>query len=239
MYGIRIGTTRHESIVISVGVHPTEPTPAPITTEPQPSPSAETSMTICERLLADAQRFVEENPYSSENYVIPTCTEVGTFAPRQCKAYDSSCWCVDQDTGEEIIGTRTDPGQGYVLDCSGTAIDSHRSRSPSLPCRSMFTDIQSPDDDRTPCQIARAAAEAARTGTGSDVHSMYMPRCMESGAFEPVQQLPDGSFMCVNFDGEEVSRSRNKPQCMRCVYLESKVTLLKSGVTAWISTNYK
>lgn len=174
----------------TVGVRPTEPTPGPVTQPPEPS--EETSLTICERLLADANKFIEENPFSSENYFIPTCTDIGRFAPRQCQAYDSVCWCVDQDTGEQIPDTRTEPGEGYQLDCSN--IDSI--------------------DHRTPCQIARANAEDGRTEIGSDFSSMYMPRCMESGAFEPVQQLPDGSFMCVDFNGEEVSRSNEEPQCL-------------------------
>lgn len=105
-------------LLFLVGVHPTEPTPPSPATQP-PEPSEETSLTICQRLLADARKFIEENPFSSDSYFIPTCTDIGKFAPRQCQAFDDVCWCVDQDTGEEISDTRTEPGEGYELDCSG------------------------------------------------------------------------------------------------------------------------
>lgn len=52
-----------------------------------------------------------------------------------------------------------------------------------------------------------------------------MPRCMESGAFEPVQQLPDGTFMCVDFNGEEVSRSNDQPECKEIMKINQKLRL--------------
>nr|XP_039259166.1 nidogen-like [Styela clava] len=201
-----------------VGVRPVEPsiipdtpvpdTPVPDTPEPTPSETpvekpeepeipevvvTPATQTVCERQLQQVQQFQRENPGIVDEIFFPTCTDVGTFAPRQCLTYNSICWCVDEDTGEEIHGTRTEPLVGYQLDCS---------------------DVRAPPPAQTPCQEDRSNAETDRIVAGSEANSIFMPRCMESGAYEPVQQLPDGSFMCVDFDGEEISRSTEMPNCL-------------------------
>lgn len=109
---------------LPVGVHPTVSTspPTPAVTR-SPRPSEETTLTICERLLQDATKLLlGENEYRSDIFV-PTCTDIGRFAPRQCQSVDYVlCWCVDQDTGEEILDTRSEPGEGYSLDCSSNRL---------------------------------------------------------------------------------------------------------------------
>lgn len=198
------------SVVSSVVPDTPEPTPyepvVPDIEEPEivipEVTSTPATQTVCERQLQQVQQFQLENPGIVDEIFYPTCTDIGRFAPRQCLTYNSICWCVDEDTGEEIDGTRTEPLVGYQLDCS---------------------DVRPPPPSQTPCEEDRSSAEQARFAAGREANSIFMPRCMESGAYEPVQQLPDGSFMCVDFDGQELFRSTEMPRCLTSCQLEAYV----------------
>ena len=41
---------------------------------------------------------------------VPTCSDDGNYAPRQCSGSTGFCWCVNIYTGAEIPGTKTPPG---------------------------------------------------------------------------------------------------------------------------------
>merc|ERR1719309_703512 len=43
---------------------------------------------------------------------IPSCDEHGNYEAKQCHGSTGHCWCVDQQTGSELFGTRRGPTQG-------------------------------------------------------------------------------------------------------------------------------
>ena len=48
---------------------------------------------------------------------VPECTESGDYNQIQCYGDTGHCWCVNE-VGEEIDGTRKQPGQG-LPECTG------------------------------------------------------------------------------------------------------------------------
>ncbi|KAJ0005018.1 hypothetical protein NQD34_011232 [Periophthalmus magnuspinnatus] len=52
---------------------------------------------------------------------IPTCDQNGAYSPMQCHHSIGECWCVDQ-SGREIPGTRTEPGQRPTCNDHGTPV---------------------------------------------------------------------------------------------------------------------
>ncbi len=65
-------------------------------------------LTECQR------RFREVSGQPSVGAYIPQCTPDGGFVPRQCHRSTGHCWCVNEE-GEELVGTRREPGQGDVV----------------------------------------------------------------------------------------------------------------------------
>jgi nidogen (entactin) len=43
---------------------------------------------------------------------VPQCTRAGYYESKQCYPSTGYCWCVDPDTGNELVGTRVGPGRG-------------------------------------------------------------------------------------------------------------------------------
>ena len=42
----------------------------------------------------------------------PKCQSDGTYEQKQCHGSTGQCWCVNSQTGQEVQGTRKNPGQG-------------------------------------------------------------------------------------------------------------------------------
>lgn len=51
---------------------------------------------------------------------VPQCKEDGSYEKKQCHGSTGYCWCVDEQTGKEITGTKKGPGQGEV-ECPSVA----------------------------------------------------------------------------------------------------------------------
>ena len=68
--------------------------------------------TECERQVREAEAAgLVEGP-------TPTCDENGNFTIEQCHDSSGHCWCVDTETGLELLGTRRGPYEERV-DCEG------------------------------------------------------------------------------------------------------------------------
>ena len=51
---------------------------------------------------------------------LPSCQENGYFEIKQCHGSTGHCWCVAEENGEELEGTRTEPGVN--LNCDGNHV---------------------------------------------------------------------------------------------------------------------
>jgi len=49
-----------------------------------------------------------------DDVYVPDCTDEGLYAKVQCESKGRICWCVDEDTGDVIEGTRSDGGPNDV-----------------------------------------------------------------------------------------------------------------------------
>ena len=49
-----------------------------------------------------------------DDVYVPDCTDEGLYAKVQCESKGRVCWCVDEDTGDVIEGTRSDGGPNDV-----------------------------------------------------------------------------------------------------------------------------
>ncbi|CAK8680339.1 unnamed protein product [Clavelina lepadiformis] len=131
--------------------------------------------------------------------IYPSCAEDGSFSPRQCNGFVNVCWCVDPQTGEVDHSTRTDMDLGHTLVCPGD-------------------DNNVPADIKlTQCQQERDRAQAAENTARGPV---LVPICTAAGAFEPKQFHPAGYFICVDFNGVEVSRHTSEPTCKTTCQLQ-------------------
>ncbi|KAI6229091.1 hypothetical protein M3Y99_01149400 [Aphelenchoides fujianensis] len=67
----------------------------------------------CVHLLSAVQRLPER--HLPAGYV-PTCTAAGTFSPVQCD--QAFCWCVNIETGHEVVGTKLRVDERAELNCA-------------------------------------------------------------------------------------------------------------------------
>uniref|UniRef100_A0A3Q2P057 Nidogen 1 n=1 Tax=Fundulus heteroclitus TaxID=8078 RepID=A0A3Q2P057_FUNHE len=62
-----------------------------------------------DRLLGQTGFSIPRGPRPPVGQYIPECDENGDYVPVQCHGSTGQCWCVDR-YGQEVPGTRTDPG---------------------------------------------------------------------------------------------------------------------------------
>ncbi|CAL9688125.1 unnamed protein product [Knipowitschia caucasica] len=82
--------------------------------------SPERQKTPCE-LHRDSIHFGPRGPRPPVGQYIPTCDQMGGYVPMQCHHSIGECWCVDQ-SGREIPGTRTEPGDRPTCNDHGTPV---------------------------------------------------------------------------------------------------------------------
>ncbi|XP_078262824.1 uncharacterized protein nid2a isoform X2 [Rhinoraja longicauda] len=121
---------------------------------------------------------------------IPQCDEEGNFRPMQCHSSTGHCWCVHED-GQEVQGTRTEPGTGQPR-CGTTGAS---------------------DRPKTACEQQRDRLEAEVRLRGSQpLLGHHIPQCDEEGNFRPMQcHSSTGHCWCVYENGQEVPGSRTLP----------------------------
>ncbi|XP_055496382.1 uncharacterized protein nid2a isoform X6 [Leucoraja erinacea] len=121
---------------------------------------------------------------------IPQCDEEGNFRPMQCHSSTGHCWCVHEN-GQEVQGTRTEPGTGQPR-CGTTGA----SEQPKSACEQ---------------QRYRLEAEVRLRGSQPLV-GHHIPQCDEEGNFRPMQcHSSTGHCWCVYENGQEVPGSRTLP----------------------------
>nr|CAB3264326.1 nidogen-2-like [Phallusia mammillata] len=161
-------------------------------------------MTECQRQYAEVDEIIKTNPGLQDGPEHPDCMADGSFAPRQCNGFTQVCWCVETELGGIIESTMTQPGFGFQLDCSDPQRIQESTPVPQPP---------SPPTGLTQCQTDRWEATQGQASDPSR-GPIFQPLCTLAGAYEPLQYHPSGYYLCVDFNGVEVSRHRDQPQCL-------------------------
>ncbi|XP_032235803.2 uncharacterized protein LOC5510701 isoform X2 [Nematostella vectensis] len=193
-------------------------------------------LTRCQRSYLEAQ---SRGPLIGA--YIPQCDKDGRYSALQCHGSTGYCWCVNPETGEELLGTRKQPGSG-LPSCNAT-----KTSGPTCPSNSKrFRLCESSLCANTNCTRnprARCVAPMGACGTcrpkhydydGSAVDCMtecqrkkleateggllgaYHPSCNADGTYTLVQ-CHEGYCWCSSPDGREWpgTRARGQPKCLR------------------------